>query len=71
MRKFFCRFVGHRRSVKLARRSSDGWSSVCTSCGVKMVRVAPKHWIEEAHGARSEALAPISGIMFVPTQTMI
>lgn len=39
-----CLIFGHHRSRKGARRSGEGWKSVCKRCGRPMVRIRRNEW---------------------------
>jgi hypothetical protein len=39
-----CRMIGHRRSIKQARRVAEGWASRCTFCDEPLIRRGPKAW---------------------------
>jgi hypothetical protein len=42
--RLICRVVGHRRSIRQARRASGGWVSRCKLCGEPLIRRGPKAW---------------------------
>jgi len=49
--RFICRFIGHRRSGRLAHVVKGRWHSRCKRCGVELVRVAPENWQEPSEAA--------------------
>jgi len=55
-----CRMVGHRRSIKEARRVACGLTSRCTFCGEPLIRRGPKAWQSAATPvAELDSAAPL------------
>ena len=71
MRHLLCRIRGHRRSVRHARRTHDGWQSICTCCGGKLVRIARSDWIFRRNEAPAAEPRFQQEITFRPTNTVI
>jgi hypothetical protein len=43
---FMCVLAGHRRSARRAKlnHETEGWESVCKSCGAPMLRIGEGDW---------------------------